>query len=74
MTIVTHEDLQQMTGLKQTAAIRRVLKKKRIPFDEHAGRLWTTTEAVSAKLFGRARQRKGPNFDAIAPKSPSTTR
>jgi integrase len=67
--IVEHEQLQSMTGLQKTAALRRALRKAGIPFREHNGRLFTTEEAITAVLVGRTKKRdeEGPNFDALPP-------
>jgi hypothetical protein len=72
--MITHEDWQKALGLKQTAAIRRHLTKARIPFREIAGKICTTEEALTSALIGRAKPKKGPNFDAIAAESPRKTR
>ena len=66
MPIITHEDIQNATGLRQTAAMRRALKRAGLPFKEANGRLFSTEEAWTAAQVGRAKNKKGPNFEALA--------
>jgi hypothetical protein len=63
--IVTHEQLQALTGYTQLAAMRRELRRSGVPVRQTGGRLWTTTEAMTATLIGRAKQQKGPNFERL---------
>jgi N-acyl-L-homoserine lactone synthetase len=69
MGIVTHERLQEITGLTQLAAMRRALRKAGIPVRQVGDRLTTTDEAITATLIGTAKPKKGPNFEAITRKS-----
>ena len=69
--LISHEELQRATGLKQTAALKRHLKRANIPFDEINGRLVVLQEAWLAKKMGRAKNKKGPNFEALAKKRSS---
>ena len=64
--LIDHECIQKITGLKQTAAIKRALKKAGLPFKETNGRLFSTEEAWTAAQVGRAKKKKGPNFEALA--------
>jgi hypothetical protein len=61
--------LMEIVGVRQKAALRRHLRAAHIRFYETNGRIWTTEEAINAPLVGRAKNNKGPNFDAITPKS-----
>lgn len=69
MTIVTQDELLRLADLKegQRAALRRKLKEARIPFKELNGNIFTTEEAITATLVGRAKEKSGPDLDAIAP-------
>ena len=59
----------EVTGCRQKAALRRVLKAARIRYHETNGRIWTTEEALNAPLVGREKkEQRGPNFAALAPK------
>lgn len=62
-TIVQYEDLLRLTGLKQKAALRRHLRKAGIPFKEINGRIFTTEEAMTAALCGRAKPKATPNLN-----------
>jgi hypothetical protein len=64
--IVTQEQLFELTGLRQKAALRRHLRKAGVPFREIAGRILTTEDAFTATLAGHAKKKKtGPNLDAL---------
>lgn len=76
MTIVTQDELLRLAKLKegQRAALRRKLKEARIPFKELNGNIFTTEEAITATLVGRAKEKTGPDLDAIAPQGTPQTR
>ena len=64
--LINHEHIQEVTGLKQTGAMKRALKKAGLPFKEANGRLFSTEEAWTAAQIGRARGKKRPDFEALA--------
>ncbi|MEQ9131155.1 MAG: DUF4224 domain-containing protein [Salinisphaeraceae bacterium] len=70
MAILTHEDLQAMTGKRNRDAMRRALRAAGIPFREVGGRLVTTEDAITAVLAGKARPKTGPRFDALTQERP----
>ena len=76
MTIVTQDELLKLADVQegQRAALRRHLKKARIPFKELNGNIFTTEEAITATLVGRAKEKSGPDLEAIAPESTRQTR
>ena len=63
--LIIHEDLQAATGLVQTGAMRKHLRKVGVYVKEVNERVFTTTDALTQSLVGRARKRR-PNFDALA--------
>ncbi len=63
--MIGQDELMDVAGLKQKSALRRHLKKSGIPFKEINGNIWTTEEALTATLIGRARKKKQPNWSAI---------
>ena len=64
--IIDHEDLQAMTGLTQTRAMKKHLRKAGILCKEANGRLFITTDALTQAIMGRAmRLKRGPNFDSL---------
>ena len=63
--MIGQDELMDMAGLKQRAALRRHLKKAGIPFKEINGRILTTEEALTASLVGRARKKRQPDFGAL---------
>jgi hypothetical protein len=68
--LVDHNQLQNLTGLQQTAAMRKQLKRQGIPFRvTRGGRLWTTWDAINSTLVGHAKKKTGPNLDALTAKS-----
>lgn len=67
--IITEERLMSLAGLSQRAALRRHLKKAGIPFKVLNGTIFTTEEALTAALAGRAQKTRGPNLDALTAKS-----
>lgn len=71
MSLVTEADLLEATGLTRRTALIRHLRAARIPFRTVAGRIVTTSEAVTAAITGKKNNSDGPNFAAIAsPGSP----
>lgn len=65
--LVTQEQLLELTGLRQKAALRRHLKAAGVPFKEIAGRILTTEDALTASMVanrGKKKRRKEPNWDA----------
>jgi hypothetical protein len=64
-TVLGQDELLRLTGLSQKAALRRQLKKAGIPFKEVNGHLFTTEEALTAAMCGRAKTKKGPNWDSL---------
>ena len=64
--IIDHEELQAMTGLTQTGAMKKHLRKAGILCKEANGRLFLTADALTESIMGRSKRRKPkPNFDAI---------
>jgi len=63
--VLSQDRLLELTGLRQKAALRRHLRKAGVPFREIGGRILTTEEAFTATLVGRAKKKKGPNWDAL---------
>ncbi len=64
--IIDHDELSAMTGLSQTAALKRHLRKAGIRVKEANGRLFTTTDALTESIMGRSKRRKtAPNFAAF---------
>ena len=63
--LIVHEDLKAATGLVQAAVMRKHLRKVGVYVKEVNGRLFTTTDALTQSLVGRARKRR-PNFEAFA--------
>jgi hypothetical protein len=74
MPELTHERLQELCGLKQTAAMRRALQKAGIPTTQVGKRLVCTSEAITATLIGTAKPKKGPRFEALTRESPRKAR
>ncbi len=64
--MIKHEEIQEALGLKQTGAMKRALKKAGLPFKEVNGRLLAMNDAWTAAQVGRAKKKKGPNFEALA--------
>lgn len=65
-SVLEHEDLLRLTGLKQKSALRRHLRRAGVPFKEIAGRISTTEQAYTEALRGRAKNKKTePNFDGL---------
>lgn len=58
------------SSLQQKAALRRHLRKAGVPFLEVAGRVFTTEGALTARLVGRAKPRKEPNWEPLARRAP----
>ena len=70
MPIVDHDRLLKLAGLSDRARIstlRKTLQKAGIPYMEINGRLFTTEEAIDAKLLGSSDNGKKtkPNWDAL---------
>ncbi len=63
--MINQDELMEISGLRQKAALRRHLKKSGIPFKELNGNIWTTEEALTACLVGRARKKTQPNYAAF---------
>ena len=64
--IIDHDELSAMTGLSQTAAIKRHLRKAGVRVKEVNGRLFTTTAALTESIMGHAKwQKVGPNWAAL---------
>lgn len=64
--IIDHEELQAMTGLTQTRAMKKHLRKAGILCKEANGRLFLTADALTQSIMGLAKRRKtGPNFDSL---------
>jgi len=64
--VLSQEQLLELTGLRQRAALRRHLRRAGIPFRELGGRILTTVDAFNATLYGRAKNKKAePNFGAL---------
>jgi hypothetical protein len=69
--IFTQEELMEITGVRQRAALRKALRHAHIRFHETNGRIWTTQSAIDAPLVGREKKdNRGPNLDAITTKGP----
>lgn len=66
--LVGQDELMQLAGLRQKAALRRHLRKAGIPFREVGGRLFTTEEAITATLVGRGKKEQGIDLDALTAK------
>ena len=64
-SIVDHEELKAITGLSQTGAMRKHLMKAGIRCKDVNGRLFTTTQAITDSINGRARRGRGPNLAAL---------
>lgn len=62
--IVSQDELLQLTGLRQKAALRRHLRRAGIPFREIGGRITTTVAAFDAALIGREKKKNEPNWGA----------
>jgi hypothetical protein len=68
--IVEQSRLMELTGARQRAKLRRLLREAHIRFHETDGRIWTTQAALDAPLVGREKKdNRGPNFESLAPKS-----
>ena len=64
--IIDHDELSAMTGLSQTAALKRHLRKAGILYKEANGRLFMTTDALTQSIMGRAKRRRTePNCAAL---------
>ncbi len=64
--IIDHDELSAMTGLSQMAALKRHLRKAGVRVKEVNGKLFTTTDALTESIMGRAKgQKVGPNFDSL---------
>jgi hypothetical protein len=64
--IVTQEQLAEATGYRQRAAIKRWLRRRKIPFTEGKdGRLVTTQAALDAALCREIKTT--PDFSDFAP-------
>ena len=64
-SVVDHDELKAITGLSQTGAMRKHLNKAGIRCKYVNGRLFTTNQAITDSINGRARKRPGLNFDAL---------
>lgn len=63
MTVLSHEQIQKLIGLKQLAAMRRHLRRAGIPFKEVNGRILATEEAFGPR-GGREKKKTEPNWSA----------
>jgi hypothetical protein len=65
--IVDQDQLMKLAELSSKAALRKHLKRAGIPFGELNGKLYTTVDAMTARLVGRGQNKKPaePNWDAI---------
>ncbi len=64
--IIDHDELSAMTGLSQMAALKRHLRKAGVRVKEVNGKLFTTTDALTESIMGRAKgQKVGPNWTAL---------
>ena len=63
--LIDHEHIQRVTGLKQTAAMKRALKRAGLPFREANGRLFSTEAAWTNAQAGRAKKKR-PDYGKLA--------
>lgn len=65
MGVITHEQLQAITGKKNVSAIENALKQARIPFRRVGNRLFSTESAVTAVMTRERVQLVRPKFEAL---------
>lgn len=63
--LISQDRLLELTGLRQKAALRRHLKRAGVPYKEIGGKILTTEDAFTSAMVGRAKQKKGPNWNAL---------
>lgn len=70
MSVITEAELLAATGLTRRTALARHLRAARIPFRTVAGKIITTSEAVTVAITGKKHNDNGPKFAEIT--SPGT--
>lgn len=71
--LIDQTTLLAATGLKRPADLERHLRRARIPFRRVAGRILTTSEAITQVLVGKKNE-TGPDFAALTQERPHQAR